>query len=463
MKPTLLIFMLSILIGCTSQMGKYKVRYIYHPSEFENCQNGERCILVKGDYTLQKSIQLLNKKDIVLDASSSTITMAANAPIRNGYSLINMRDCNQISFKGFILDGNRAARDCEENYAHTVIMANCSQIQISNTTINNSVVDGILMVAGTEGDTTTYCRDISIENVKIESSCRNGISIINAYGVKLNKLHISNSNGLSPAAGIDVESDVNFPAPSNKNITITDCYIADNKGCGIMTSQKGSPENIRIANNTILNCEIGIFVASKKTKVENNIIRNSVTFGIQSVRYDNENIDFNELSHNVIEKAKVGIHYSGENGRIIGNKINTVSQSGIWLNGNTVNKTSVLIDSNEVTGSVEFGIYANNFALSEISNNTVSSAAKEGISVINGKSRLQANAISNSETGFNITGSNIELFRNVVASCQTGISAIGGNKISLSGKVSQNKFIKVKNLWYGDFNKFTREANEEIK
>ena len=451
------------MIGCTSQMGKYKVRYIYHPSEFENCQNGEKCILVKGDYTLKKSIQLLNKRDVVFDASSSTIKMAANAPVRNGYSLINMRDCNQLSFKGFILDGNRDARGCEENYAHSVIMVNCSQIQISNTTIRNSVVDGILIGAGTEGDTSTYCRDISIENVKIESSCRNGISIINAFGVKLKQLQISNSNGLSPAAGIDVESDLNLPTPSNKNIVITDCQITDNKGCGIMTSQKGSPENIQIANNTIVNCEIGIFVASKKTKVENNNIKNSFTFGIQSVRYDNEDIDFNEITHNVIEKAKVGIHYSGEKGKIVGNKIITVSQSGIWLNGNTVNNTSVLIDSNEVTGSVEFGIYANNFGLSEISNNTVSSAAKEGISVINGKSKLMANAISKSETGFNITGSNIELSRNIVESCQTGVSAIGGNKISLSGKIYQNKFIKVKNLWFGDINKFAREANEEIK
>ncbi|MBK7790391.1 MAG: right-handed parallel beta-helix repeat-containing protein [Saprospiraceae bacterium] len=204
-------------------------------------------------------------------------------------------------------------------------------------------------------------------------------------------------------------------------------------------------------------------MASKKTKVENNIIKNSFTFGIQSVRYDNEDIDFNEITHNVIEKAKVGIHYSGEKGKIVGNKIITVSQSGIWLNGNTVNNTSVLIDSNEVTGSVEFGIYANNFGLSEISNNTVSSAAKEGISVINGKSKLMANAISKSETGFNITGSNIELSRNIVESCQTGVSAIGGNKISLSGKIYQNKFIKVKNLWFGDINKFAREANEEIK
>ncbi|MBK7010340.1 MAG: right-handed parallel beta-helix repeat-containing protein [Saprospiraceae bacterium] len=361
------------------------------------------------------------------------------------------------------MDGNRDARGCEENYAHSVIMVNCSQIQISNTTIRNSVVDGILIGAGTEGDTSTYCRDISIENVKIESSCRNGISIINAFGVKLKQLQISNSNGLSPAAGIDVESDLNLPTPSNKNIVITDCQITDNKGCGIMTSQKGSPENIQIANNIIVNCEIGIFVASKKTKVENNNIKNSFTFGIQSVRYDNEDIDFNEITHNVIEKAKVGIHYSGEKGKIVGNKIITVSQSGIWLNGNTVNNTSVLIDSNEVTGSVEFGIYANNFGLSEISNNTVSSAAKEGISVINGKSKLMANAISKSETGFNITGSNIELSRNIVESCQTGVSAIGGNKISLSGKIYQNKFIKVKNLWFGDINKFAREANEEIK
>ena len=238
MKSTLIVFVLFTMIGCTSQVGKYKVRYIYHPSEFENCQNGEKCILVKGDYTLKKSIQLLNKRDVVFDASSSTIKMAANAPVRNGYSLINMRDCNQLSFKGFILDGNRDARGCEENYAHSVIMVNCSQIQISNTTIRNSVVDGILIGAGTEGDTSTYCRDISIENVKIESSCRNGISIINAFGVKLKQLQISNSNGLSPAAGIDVESDLNLPTPSNKNIVITDCQITHNKVCVSMTSQK---------------------------------------------------------------------------------------------------------------------------------------------------------------------------------------------------------------------------------
>ena len=447
------------LFSCGTVKMEYQNKYIYHPYELESCTRGQRCILVKGVYEIERSIQLLDKRDIQYEGSGSTILMSEKAPVKNGYSIFNVRDGQDLKFTGFTLDGNKQKRKCAEQYAHTFIMVGSKNVGLTNVNIKNSPVDGFYLGAGSEGDSSTYCRNILIENCRIDSSCRNGISIINAYGVKIRSVEISHSKGLGPAARIDVESDATKPIPSNREIVIENSKFFDHEGCGIMTSQKGTPERIEILNNVVSRCQIGVFVASTKTKISGNSIVDSRLFGIQSVRYDNAPIDKNVVENNSIESAEIGIHYSGEDGYIKNNKIGRCSKTGIWLNGNTVNITSVTLTSNQINWVGEAGIYANNFATTRVHGNQIFDCKKEGISIVNGASVVDSNIITRCSTGAIITGSKCDFTNNQVSDCTTGLSAIGGNRIKLGGRIERNKFSVVRNTWYGDVHQFDMKEN----
>lgn len=434
-------------------------KYVYHPYELETCTAGQRCILVKGYYEIERSIQLLDKENVQYEGSGSIIVMSEKAPVKNGYSIFNVRDGEKLKFTGFTVDGNKQKRKCAEQYAHAFILVGSKNIDLTNIKIKNSPVDGFYLGAGSEGDSSTYCRNIVIENCRIDSSCRNGISIINAYGVKIRSVEISHSWGLGPAAGIDVESDATKPVPSNRDIVIENSKFYDHEGCGIMTSQKGAPEHIDILNNWVSRCQIGIFVASTKTIVSGNSIVDSRLFGIQSVRYDNAAIDKNVIENNSVEGAEIGIHYSGEEGIIKNNKIGGCSKSGIWLNGNTVNNTSVTLSSNQINRVSEAGIYANNFSTTRVRGNEISDCKKEGISIVNGQSVLDSNIITRCSAGAIITGSKCDFIGNQITDCATGLSAIGGNRIKLGGRIERNKFSAVRNTWYGDIHQFEIKEN----
>lgn len=458
-----LYLLMVIFGGCSSIKLIYKNRYIYHPYDFEKCMPGENCILVKGTYTLDRGIQLLDKANIQFEGSGSTLIMNSKSPVRNGYCIFNLRDCKNLSFSNFALDANRQGRGCAESYAHSFIMAGCQFINLSNTTIENSVADGIFLAAGTERDSSTFCKHILISNVNITNSCRNGISIINAYDVTVSGCNILNSNGLSPEAGIDVEADTEDPFPSNRNITIESCYFSQNRGCGIMTSQKGSPENIQITNNKVDKCKIGIFVASKLTDVINNEVDDCELIGIQSIRYDHYPADQNQIALNTVAHTEIGIHYCGEGGLIKSNKINECYKTGIWLNGNTVNNTSVDLDKNTISDVNDFGIYAINFGSIDVKRNRISNAQKEGISITNGISVVDSNFIQFSKLGASITGSRCQFTANEIVDCETGISIIGGGKYKPDGILKYNKFLRVNKPWFGDFHLLGREGNTESK
>lgn len=449
----------SIILSCVTVKNERKLRYIYHPYDFELCNEGEKCILVKGTYVIEHSIQLIDKINIVYDGSGSIIKMTGSAPVKNGFSLINVRNGKDLEFSRITLDGNREERGCSEQYAHAFTIVGSRNLFVNQMAIKNSVVDGLYLGAGLEADSSSYCRNIRIENTTIDASCRNGISIINAYGVLINSVVVNHSNGLSPAAGIDVESDALQPIPSNKNIIIENSVFSNHKGCGIMTSQKGSPKDIMIRNNTVEKCEIGIFAASVNTQIIQNTVLFSRLFGIQSVRYDNNPKDANIIADNIIRSAETAIHYSGEGGEIVNNKISNIEKTAIWLNGNTVNDTRVLLRKNEIDSIGEYGIYSNNFAYTKLLNNGIKNCKKEGINIMNGSAEVDSNIIFNCHTAAVITGSKCRFMHNVIEECVTGLSAIGGSRIKLEGRIEKNKFISVHTTWFGDVNKFEVRDN----
>ncbi|MBK8698714.1 MAG: right-handed parallel beta-helix repeat-containing protein [Saprospiraceae bacterium] len=455
----LLIFLLSY-ISCKAVKVKEHFIELDQPYELEAMKSGHNYKLRKGTYRLTRVINLLNKRDISIDGQGSVFIMDREAPLSNGYGLLNLRDCKNISIKNIILDANSIHRGCKESYAHTLILLASEGIILHKITCKNNTADGIFIGAGNPLDTATYSKHIQMTNMLVKGSCRNGLSIINGYDIQVLDSEFSDSRGLKPESGIDVEADLDKPIPSNRNILIAGCTFRNNGEWGIMTSQKGTPTAIVLKNNQIEDCRNGIFIASVDTKVTGNVILNSVDYGILSTRYDGCPVDENVIDSNVIKNGKHGIFYIGEKGIIQNNRIINMNEAAIWLSGNTTNYTSAIIRDNQITGPSKYGICSNNFQSVTIKGNALDGKSPTGLYMTNGEQVVSGNMINGAMVGIESVGSRTKIQDNSFEDCGTGIRIINGGRYNPEGTILMNKFIRTRSTWEGQTPNFRIGENE---
>ena len=121
---------------------------------------------------------------------------------------------------------------------------------IKNFNINNFSTDGISLTGDNTG--SGACKNGVIENVKVNNSGRNGLSIISAINLNIIGGSYTNSNGSSsgPWAGIDIEPNANCFI---QNVNLNGVYTSGNAGPGIQLvpqalSNNGSASNIYEVN-----------------------------------------------------------------------------------------------------------------------------------------------------------------------------------------------------------------------
>jgi hypothetical protein len=105
--------------------------------------------------------------------------------------------------------------------------------------------DGIYV--GPASDGHIPCRDILIRDATCDQNYRQGISIASAEGVQIENCVLSNSHGINPQAGIDLEPNVAGDVLSD--ISIIDCQIDGNAGSGVLVNLQyldGSSQDVSV-------------------------------------------------------------------------------------------------------------------------------------------------------------------------------------------------------------------------
>jgi len=212
---------------------------------------GGRLVFDDGKtYKISYRLTLSGKDNWELDLGRSTIKMADGAAVDQYHSILYVDGCDNWHIHGGTLDGNVSGgggRTPAQVPAHNLRVVNCKYVTISDLRSINSAVDGIYLAATNDQDHTTFCKNVRIVNCTCDANSRQGLSIINAYDVDVEGGQYSNSGGLSPECGIDIERNNTIVGGvrSNLAIRVIGAHIIDNTGNGLTSIDDGDDVTIQ--------------------------------------------------------------------------------------------------------------------------------------------------------------------------------------------------------------------------
>lgn len=291
-----------------------------------------------------------NKTDIIIEMNDGAKIKCIknNSP---GYAIINIRNSRNITIKGGTIIGDRDYHDgVSGEWGYGIQIRNSQNIQILNTEISNCWGDGIFL--GRTGRASVN-KNISISNVVMSNNRRQGLSILNAVGLKVANCTISNTRGTDPQAGIDIEPNT---MDEIGDIEIIGNSFTNNAGYGITVGGRrsyagvmilsnmiqGSPwginihpnskfqgffEEFRVSNNAIVLPEgyaksiggIGLFRLSNSIITMNNISKNGTTTQTSSREYGfyvDDDVFGNIIEGNSVSNTYWGIYYKKNRVRV---------------------------------------------------------------------------------------------------------------------------------------------------
>lgn len=142
----------------------------------------------------------------------------------------------------------------KSEWRHCLALRGCRNVIVSGLRIANSGGDGIYIGRGHGEQAPVSCEDIQIRDIQCEDHHRQGISIISARNLLIEKCSILRTKGTAPQYGIDFEP--NRTDEYLENCVVRNCTIAQNAAGGILIWLKYLTKDSRPISITLENCRI---------------------------------------------------------------------------------------------------------------------------------------------------------------------------------------------------------------
>ncbi|MBU4460908.1 MAG: right-handed parallel beta-helix repeat-containing protein [Verrucomicrobia bacterium] len=151
------------------------------------------------------------------------------------------------------------------NYApaewrHAVLLRACVNVRIEGLVLARSGGDGIYLGAGARGEP---CRNVVIRDVVCDGHHRQGISVISAEDLRIERCALVNTRGTAPMAGIDFE-------PNHARERLVDCVMRD---C-VLTNNAGGALLFALHNMTGASEPVSFRV--ERCRTSDNLLRGAV-------------------------------------------------------------------------------------------------------------------------------------------------------------------------------------------
>lgn len=192
-----------------------------------------------------------------------------------GNYTIRTTDTDNVKIMNLKINGNKTEQTAPgDEFSHCIAVWNSRNITIENCTLVNSIGDGILVAAGPfagSPPTGAFSENIQIIGNKFDLNTRQGISVVRGRNVRIIGNDISNTTGVGPGAGIDIEAD--FLNDIVDNITIVGNTITNNNWGVLTIAPNGPAKNITITGNTFSNNRSAeIRMKGENITISNNIL-----------------------------------------------------------------------------------------------------------------------------------------------------------------------------------------------
>lgn len=212
-------------------------------------------------------------------ASGAKLQAMTNSAER--YNIVYVNKVRDVEISGGQIVGDRGSHTgTSGEWGHGIFVRGSSNVTIRDLRVSNCWGDGVVVAAADMWQAPAVgSKNVFIANIVSTNNRRQAISIGYVNGLKIYDSEFSNSNGVTPQCGVDIEPengniayDVLFQNcvvranarygmllyKGSQGITIRDCIVEDNGSCGIVTRNAVA---IYIVDSTIRdNSATGLFI-----------------------------------------------------------------------------------------------------------------------------------------------------------------------------------------------------------
>jgi hypothetical protein len=297
----------------------------------------QKAINTHGDIIFPDFPVLVNQKGLTLKSNTkvyfpenSQLIMQPNG--ERSYEILAIKNAHHVKvyYPNVVGDKTKHFGNKGE-WCFGISIKQSNDIIIESPVINYCQGDGIYIGGGGKPS-----QDVTINNALVDNSGRNGLSITSGINIKINSCVFSNTNGMGPGAGIDIEpnninneiqninidSTVTFNnenwgllinlvnlrkgGDSLKNVGIDISNHTDDRsdyGMGMWVTRKGKNEKSLNGNINIVNCK---WLNNRKEAYnyfENDENKNNVNVSFQKIKVYNKN-DSNTVDQAQIQSIK---------------------------------------------------------------------------------------------------------------------------------------------------------------
>ena len=212
-------------------------------------ETGGTVTVPAGDYVIDPTVNVRLRSKMHLQLAEGARLLAKTNNAERAYVLMVYK-VSDVEISGGQIIGDRDTHlGTTGEWGHGIMVRGSSRVTVRDIHLSNCWGDGISIGgAMVTGAPTIPSNDVIVANVVSTNNRRQGLTIGCSTNVKVYDSEFSNSNGIAPQCGIDIEPDSN-DARTTETVHIQNCLIRNNKGNGILSYK-------RVKGVTVKNCTI---------------------------------------------------------------------------------------------------------------------------------------------------------------------------------------------------------------
>lgn len=263
-------------------------------------------IIPEGVY-LVNALESINVKDNVTIIMTPKTVLKAIPNSSSHYAILNITNVKNVRIYGGVLVGDRSEHlRTDGEWGMGVRIIGSTNVTIKYTKANDCWGDGFYIGGNSYQD---YCENIRLVNIAANNNRRQGISLISGRNIDIINAVLTNTNGTSPAAGLDIEP--NRVSQIMENINIDNLTsIHNSAGIKIYLRNLSNSErniNITIRNHRDYGSKQGFVVSSAggivngKLVIENSEWINAEYNGLVILNHDYKSFEISVINPKVCD------------------------------------------------------------------------------------------------------------------------------------------------------------------
>lgn len=198
-----------------------------------------------GDYVIDPTRNVRLRSNMHLQLAPGATLRAKRNDQERAYVLMAYKVSNVEISGGRIIGDRDNHLGTTGEWGHGIMVRGSSLVTIRDIHISRCWGDGISIGGAMVTNAPTIpCSDVVVANVVCTGNRRQGITIGCARNVKVYDSEFSDTNGIAPACGIDIEPDSN-DSRITTTVHIENCLIRNNAGNGVLIHKRVNGVTIR--------------------------------------------------------------------------------------------------------------------------------------------------------------------------------------------------------------------------